>query len=250
MEPREAARLLTQTQADARRAWIPGALGSLVGGGGAGRFRDRVAKRPRSTPLHRSELASLAVFYVLIALRIATVIYAYTRARTGVSGRSVKVQRDEAVALTGVLVVCYLALIRDRERGSHGPGFYWSLFLNGTLIALAAVWAGRCAIHKRWHEVALTASGRADRCPRRNCRPSMACGSSTEWGSARCCWSARRSASGSGARLGHTRCGRAHDRRGARPADSRSGAAADMAALPPCPRVTICRSNASRTCSS
>jgi hypothetical protein len=107
-------------------------------------------------PFTGPSLASLAVFYVLIALRVATVIYAVARARTGVSGRSVKVQRDEAVVMSGVLLFCYLALIAIANSGSHGAGFYWSLFLNGTLIALAAVWAGRCAIHKRWHEVALT----------------------------------------------------------------------------------------------
>jgi uncharacterized membrane protein YhaH (DUF805 family) len=102
--------------------------------------------------------ASLVFFYALIALRIATVIYAYARARAGVSGRSVKVQRDEAVVMSGVLLVCYLALIGIANSGSHGAGFYWSLFLNGTLIALAVVWSGRCAIHKRWHEVAPAAA--------------------------------------------------------------------------------------------
>jgi uncharacterized membrane protein YhaH (DUF805 family) len=102
--------------------------------------------------------ASLVFFYALIAVRIATVIYAYARARSGVSGRSVKVHRDEAVVMSGVLLVCYLALIGIANSGSHGAGFYWSLFLNGTLIALAVVWAGRCAIHKRWHEVAVAAA--------------------------------------------------------------------------------------------
>jgi fucose 4-O-acetylase-like acetyltransferase len=158
MGPREAARLLTQTQADARRAlefrapWVSlvAAMVALVGFGIVWlNVRDQ---RPFTGP----SLASLAVFYVLIALRIATVIYAYARARTGVSGRSVKVQRDEAVVICGVLLVCYLALIAIASSGSHGAGFYWSLFLNGTLIALAVVWAGRCAIHNRWHEVALT----------------------------------------------------------------------------------------------
>ena len=152
MEPREAARLLTQTQADARRAldfrapWVSlvAAAVALVGFGIVWlNVRDQ-------HPFTGPSLASLAVFYVLIALRIATVIYAYARARTGVSGRSVKVQRDEAVVMSGVLLVCYLALIGIANSGSHGAGFYWSL------IALAAVWAGRCALHKRWHEVALT----------------------------------------------------------------------------------------------
>ena len=159
MEPREAARLLTQTQADARRAldfrapWVSlvAAVVALVGFGIVWlNVRDQ-------HPFTGPSLASLAVFYVLIALRIASVIYAYARARTGVSGGSVIVQRDEAIVMIGVLLVFYLALIGiANNNGSHGAGFYWSLFLNGTLIALAAVWAGRCAIHKRWHEVALT----------------------------------------------------------------------------------------------
>ncbi|MBV9365069.1 MAG: hypothetical protein JOY89_12590 [Solirubrobacterales bacterium] len=158
MEPREAARLLTQTQADARRAldfrapWVAlvAAVVALVGFGIVWlNVRDQ-------HPFTGPSPGSLAVFYGLIALRIATVIYAYARARTGVSGRSVKVQRDEAVVMSGVLLVCYLALIAIANSGSHGAGFYWSLFLNGTLIALAAVWAGRCAFHKSWREVALS----------------------------------------------------------------------------------------------
>jgi uncharacterized membrane protein YhaH (DUF805 family) len=158
MEPREAARLLTQTQVDARRAldfrapWVSlvAAVVALVGFGIVWlNVRDQ-------HPFTGPSPASLVFFYALIALRIATVIYAYARARTGVSGRSVKVQREEAVVMSGLLLVCYLALIGIANSGSHGAGFAWSLFLNGTLIALAAVWAGRCAIHRRWHEVALT----------------------------------------------------------------------------------------------
>ncbi len=159
MEPREAARLLAQTQAHARRSldfrapWVSlvAAVVALVAFGLVWlNVRDQ-------HPFTGPSLASLAVFYVLIALRIATVIYAYAHARTGVSGRSVEVQREEAVVMIGVLLVCYLVLIAiANNSGPHDAGFYWSLFLNGNLIATAAVWAGRCAFHKRWHEVALT----------------------------------------------------------------------------------------------
>jgi hypothetical protein len=159
MEPHEAARLLAQTQAHARRSldlrapWVSlvAAVVALVAFGIVWlNVRDQ-------HPFTGPSLASLAVFYVLIALRIATVIYAYASARTGVSGRSVKVQRDDAIVMIGVLLVCYLALIGiANNSGLHGAGFYWSLFLNGNLIATAAVWAGCCAFHKRWHEVALT----------------------------------------------------------------------------------------------
>ena len=50
-------------------------------------------------------------FYGLIALRIATVIFAYARARIGISGHSVKVQRNEAAAMGAALLVWYVLLI-------------------------------------------------------------------------------------------------------------------------------------------
>jgi hypothetical protein len=37
----------------------------------------------------------------------------------------------------------------------HSTGFYWSLSLTGTMIALAAIWAVRSAIRKSWQGVAL-----------------------------------------------------------------------------------------------
>ncbi len=161
MEPHEAARLLAQTQAHARRSldfrapWV-----SLVAAVVALASFGIVWLNVRNQhPFTGPSPASLVVFYALIALRIATVIYAYARARTGVRGRSVNVQRDEAVVMIGILLVCYVALIGiANNSGSHGAGFYWSLFLNGNLIATAAVWAGRSAIHKSWHQVALAAA--------------------------------------------------------------------------------------------
>ena len=161
MEPREAARLLAQTQAHARRSldfrapWV-----SLVAAVVALAAFGIVWLNVRNQhPFTGPSPASLVVFYALIALRIATVIYAYARARTGVRGRSVNLQREEAVVMIGVLLVCYLALFAiANNSGSHGAGFYWSLFLNGNLIATAAVWAARSAIHTSWHQVALAAA--------------------------------------------------------------------------------------------
>jgi hypothetical protein len=160
MEPGEAARLLAQTQAHARRSldfrapWVSLVAAVVVLAGFGIVWLNVRAQHPFTGP----SPASLVVFYALIALRIATVIYAFARARAGVSGRSVNVQREEAVVMIGVLLGFYLALIAiANNSGSHGAGFYWSLFLNGNLIATAAVWAGRCAFHRRWHEVALTA---------------------------------------------------------------------------------------------
>ena len=158
MEPREAARLLSQTQAHARRSldsrapWVSLVAAVVVLAAFGIVWLNVRDQHPFTGP----SPASLVVFYALIGVRIATVIYAYARARTGVSGRSVEVQRAEAVVMIGALLVFYLAMIAiANNSGSHGAGFYWSLFLNGNLIATAAIWAGRSAFHKSWHEVAL-----------------------------------------------------------------------------------------------
>ena len=160
MEAREAARLLAQTQADARRSldfrapWVSlvAAVVALASFGIV--WLDVRTQHPFTGP----SPASLVFFYALIALRIATVIFAYARARTGVSGRSVTVQRNEAAAMGAALGVWSVLATAITISAHHGAGFYWSLFLNGTLIALAAIWAARSAIHKSSQQVALAAA--------------------------------------------------------------------------------------------
>ena len=160
MEAREAARLLTQTQADARRSldfrapWVS-LVAAVVALAGFGIVWLNVRNQH---PFAGPSPASLVFFYALIALRIATVIFAYARARTGISGHSVTVQRNEAVAMSAALLVWYVLLVAIAASAHHSAGFYWSVFLNGTLIALAAIWAARSAIHKSWREVALAAA--------------------------------------------------------------------------------------------
>jgi hypothetical protein len=160
MEPREASRLLAQTQADARSSldfrapWVS-LVAAVVALAGFGIVWLNVRNQH---PFTGPSPASLVFFYALIALRIATVIFTYARARTGISGHSVKVQRNEAAAMGAALVVCYVLLLGIATSAHHSTGFYWSVFLNGILIALAAVWAGRSAIHKSWHQVALAAA--------------------------------------------------------------------------------------------
>jgi hypothetical protein len=157
MEAREAARLLARTQADARRSldfrapWVS-LVAAVVALAGFGIVWLNVRQQH---PFTGPSPASLAFFYALIALRIATVIYAYARARAGISGHSVKVQRGEAAAMGAALLVCYGVLLVIAISTHRSAGFYWSLFLNGILIALAAIWAGRSAIHKSWQQVAL-----------------------------------------------------------------------------------------------
>jgi hypothetical protein len=160
MDARQAARLLAQTQADAQRSldfrapWV-----SLVAAVVALASFGIVWLNVRNQhPFTGPSPASLVFFYALIALRIATVIFAYARARSGVSGRSVTVERNEALAMGAALLVWSVLAIAITISAHHSAGFYWSLFLNGTLIALAAIWAARSAIHKSWRQVALAAA--------------------------------------------------------------------------------------------
>src|SRR5581483_515897 len=157
MEARKAARLLAQTQANARRSldfrapWVS-LVAAVVALASFGIVWLNVRQQH---PFTGPSPASLVFFYALIALRIATVIYAYARARAGISGHSVKVQRSEAAAMGAALLVCYVVLFAIAISAHRSAGFYWSLFLNGILIALAAIWAGRSAIHRSWQQVAL-----------------------------------------------------------------------------------------------
>jgi hypothetical protein len=157
MDPREAARLLAQTQADTRRSldfrapWVS-LVAAVVALAGFGIVWLNVrGQHPFTGP----SPVSLVVFYALIALRIATVIYAYARARTGIGGHSVEVERNEAAAMGAALLLCYVLLIAIATNAHHSHGFYWALFLSGTLIGLAAIWAGRSAVHKHWRQVVL-----------------------------------------------------------------------------------------------
>src|SRR6202020_3372478 len=124
MEPREAARVLTQTQADARRSldfrapWVS-LVAAVVALAGFGIVWLNVRNQH---PFTGPSPASLVFFYGLIALRIATVIFAYARARTGVSGHSVTVQRQEAVVMGGALLVWYVVLIAIGRGGQHDAG--------------------------------------------------------------------------------------------------------------------------------
>ena len=157
MDPREAAHLLAQTQADTRRSldfrppWVS-LVAALVALAGFGIVWLNVRNQH---PFTGPSPVSLVVFYALIALRIATFIYSYSRARTGISGHSVEVQRNEAAAMGAALLLCYLLMIAIAINAHHSAGFYWSLFLSGTLIGLAAIWAGRSAMHQHWHQVAV-----------------------------------------------------------------------------------------------
>src|ERR1700743_1865775 len=121
MEARQAAGLLAPPQADARRSldfrapWVS-LVAAVVALAGFGIVWINVRNQH---PFTGPSPASLVFFYALIALRIATVSFAYARARTGVSGHSVTVERNEAVAMAAALLVWSVLAIAITTSAHH-----------------------------------------------------------------------------------------------------------------------------------
>jgi hypothetical protein len=108
MDAGEAARLLAQTQRHAQRDLdyrspllsLVAAVVVLVAFGAV--WLTVRGQHPYKGPT----AASLVVLYTLIAIRIATVIYAQSRA--GASGRSVRLRKAEGAAAAAALLAVYV----------------------------------------------------------------------------------------------------------------------------------------------
>lgn len=152
MDAGEAARLLAQTQRRAQRdldfrsPWLSllAAVVVLVGFGVVWlSVRDQ-------HPFKGPPAGALVVFYVLIAIRLGTVIYAQSRAGAGISGRSARIRRAEGAAAATALLAIYVLMAALINQGDRHAGFYWVYGMAATLIALGAVWAGRSAVREDW----------------------------------------------------------------------------------------------------
>ena len=153
LDPHDAARLLAQTQRKAQREldfhspWLSViAAGAVLVGFGAVWLSVR-----EQHPFKGPTAVSLVVLYLLVAIRIGTVLYAHSRATAGVRGRSVRLERAEGAGLAAALVAVYVLMA---ALASDGPGsdraFYWVYGLTATLIVLGTFWAARSALKEDW----------------------------------------------------------------------------------------------------
>lgn len=158
LDPREAARLLVQTQRKAQRdldfrsPWLSLFAAAVVLFGFGAVWLSVRGQHPFKGPT----TASLVVLYVLVLIRIGSVVVAHRRASAGVTGRSVRLRRAEGGALVAALVAVYLlmaALVHDGG-GGHAS-FYWLYGVTATLIVLGTFWAARSAVREDWHELAI-----------------------------------------------------------------------------------------------
>ena len=153
LDPREAARLLAQTQRQAQRGldfrspW----LSLLAAAAALGAFGAVWLSVRGQHPYKGPTPAGLVVLYAVVLIRIASVVFAHRRARAGVSGRSVRQQRAEGAALAVALVAVYVfmgALINEVVYGVY--------VATATILVGGTFWAARSAIREDWQELGLS----------------------------------------------------------------------------------------------
>jgi hypothetical protein len=158
MTPADASRLLAHTRSQAQRELdfrsplltVVAAAVVLLGFGAVWlSVRDQ-------HPFTGPTAASLIVLYALVALRIATVLYAHRHASAGVTGRSVRLRRGEAAAAVVALVAVYVLMAALIHDGIRSESFYWMYGVSATMIALGTFWAARSAAHEDWTGLGLS----------------------------------------------------------------------------------------------
>jgi hypothetical protein len=152
LDPRGAAQLLERTRREAQRGldfrspWLSlfAAAVSLVA------FVAVWLSVRGQHPYKGPTAAALAVLYAVVALRIASVVYAHRRARVGISGRSVSQQRAEGAGLAAALVAVYVLMGALAHAGASDSIVYGVYAATATLIVAGAFWAGRSAVREDW----------------------------------------------------------------------------------------------------
>ncbi|MGI9148453.1 MAG: hypothetical protein ACR2IK_18200 [Chloroflexota bacterium] len=158
LDPREAARLLAQTQRQARREldfrspWLSllAAAAALVAFGSV--WLSVRGQHPYRYPT----VVGLLGLYAVVAIRIGSVLYAHRRARTGVSGRSVRQTRAEGAALAVALVAVYLVMAALAHAGASDGVVYGVYVATVTMLVLGTFGAARSAIREDWRELAIS----------------------------------------------------------------------------------------------
>jgi hypothetical protein len=158
LDPREAARLLAHTQRQAEREldfrspWLSllAAAAALVAFGSV--WLSVRGQHPYKYPT----VVGLLGLYAVVAVRIGSVLYAHRRATAGVSGRSVRQTRAEAVALGVVLLAVYVIMGALANAGASDGVVYGVYVATATMLVLGTFGATRAAVREDWQELGLS----------------------------------------------------------------------------------------------
>ena len=152
LDPRGAARLLVQTQRRAQREldfsspWLTLLAAAVVLVAFGAVWLTVRGQHPYKGPT----AVALVVLYAVVAIRIATVVYAHRRAKAGVSGRSVSRRRAEGAALAAALVAVYMLMGALAHAGASDAIVYGVYVVTATLIVLGTFGAARAAVREDW----------------------------------------------------------------------------------------------------
>ncbi len=158
MDPRQAARLLAQTQRqtqrelDFRSPWLSllAAAAALIAFGSV--WLSVRGQHPYKWPTP----VGLLGLYAVLAIRIGSVLYAHRRASAGVSGRSVRQTRAEGVALAVALVAVYVIMGALASAGASDGVVYGVYVATATMLVLGTFGAARSAIREDWRELGIS----------------------------------------------------------------------------------------------
>lgn len=158
LDPREAARLLAQTQRQAQRAldfrspWLSllAAAAALVAFGSV--WLSVRGQHPYKWP---TPLGLLGL-YAVVAIRIASVVLAHRRAQAGVSGPSVRQTRAEGAALAVALLAVYVVMAALAVNGASDGVVYGVYVATATMLVLGTFGAARSAMREDWPEFGLS----------------------------------------------------------------------------------------------
>ena len=158
LDPREAARLLAQTQRQAQREldfrspWLSvlAAAAALVAFGSV--WLSVRGQHPYKWPTP----VGLLGLYAVVAIRIGTVLYAHRRAQAGVSGPSVRQTRAEGGALAVALLAVYVVMAALAVDGASDGVVYGVYISTATMLVLGTFGAARSAIREDWPELGVS----------------------------------------------------------------------------------------------
>jgi hypothetical protein len=158
LDPREAAMLLARTNRDAQRdldfrsPWLSllAAAAALVAFGSV--WLSVREQHPYKYPT----TAGLVGLWVVVAIRIGSVVYAHSRAQAGVSGPSVRRTRAEGAGLAVALVAVYVVMAALAVDGASDGLAYGVYVATATMLVLGTFGAARSAIREDWPEFGLS----------------------------------------------------------------------------------------------
>jgi hypothetical protein len=158
LDPRQAARLLAQTQRQAQRdfdfrsPWLSLLAAAVVLVAFGVVWLSVRGQHPYTGP----SAVALVVLYAVVLIRIGTVVYAHRRAKAGVTGRSVSQQRAEGLALAVALVAVYVLMGAMAHDGASDGVVYGVYVVTATLVVLGTFGAARSAAREDWRGLGLS----------------------------------------------------------------------------------------------